>query len=310
MNLRTLRYFVAIADAGSFTAASARVSVAQPALTRQMRELEAQLGIQLLIRSKRGAQLTQHGVTLYESARRLLDEEARALQALKGTGTASAVITLGISPTFTRFLLPAVFQRCTRQIHGVTLRAREGLTPALAEAVECGSVDLAVLTNPAPSRLLSMQLLLVEPYALVSHPSTQAPSIMPATQLPAVPLLMTPIHRHIVEQLLAPFGIRLNVRSEIDSVAAIEELVLNDGWQTIMPVSVFNRGHSRRAKLTEISGVQLQRSVMLASRNGRLSDPSLTAIEGVVRSEMQRLTADGMFSLANSSGGKRRRPVV
>ena len=74
MNLRTLRYFIAIADAGSLTAAAAAIPLAQPALTRQMRELETEMGVQLLQRMPRGVRLTQAGVTFYESAQRILAE--------------------------------------------------------------------------------------------------------------------------------------------------------------------------------------------------------------------------------------------
>ena len=82
MNLRALRYFVAIADAGSLTAAAAAISIAQPALTRQLRELEADLGVQLLHRTPRGVLLTQAGVTLYESAQRMLAEASRVREHL------------------------------------------------------------------------------------------------------------------------------------------------------------------------------------------------------------------------------------
>src|SRR5262245_20024779 len=99
MNLRALRYFVAIADAGSFTAAAAAVSVAQPALTRQLRELEADVGVQLLQRVPRGVRLTHAGVTLYESAQRMLAEAARVRQLLASRDrTAQTTVVLGASP--------------------------------------------------------------------------------------------------------------------------------------------------------------------------------------------------------------------
>src|SRR5690606_23547335 len=82
VNLRALRYFVAIADAGSITAASEIVSVAQPALSRQLRELEADIGVPLLVRGARGVRLTPDGVTFYESAVRVLSETTRVRQQL------------------------------------------------------------------------------------------------------------------------------------------------------------------------------------------------------------------------------------
>lgn len=104
MNLRALRYFVAIADAGSLTAAAAAISIAQPALTRQLRELEADLGVQLLQRTPRGVLLTQAGVTLYESAQRMLAEAARVRQELaRRQDTTMTTVVLGASPTLCVF---------------------------------------------------------------------------------------------------------------------------------------------------------------------------------------------------------------
>jgi LysR family transcriptional regulator, nitrogen assimilation regulatory protein len=82
MNIKALRYFVAIADAGSFTAAALAIPIAQPALTRQIRDLEADLGVSLLLRLPRGVRLTQAGVTLYESANLILKEVERVREKL------------------------------------------------------------------------------------------------------------------------------------------------------------------------------------------------------------------------------------
>ena len=110
MNLRALRYFVAIADAGSLTAAATAISIAQPALTRQLRELEADLGVTLLHRMPRGVRLTQAGSTLYESAQRMLAEASRVRQQLaRQPGNPEATVVLGASPTLARVLLPGLF---------------------------------------------------------------------------------------------------------------------------------------------------------------------------------------------------------
>lgn len=95
-NLKALRYFVAVVDAGSLTAASEAISIAQPALTRQIRELEEDFGTQLLHRLPRGVRMTPAGVTLYESAQRILSEADRVSQNLRnGTGD-TASVSLGV----------------------------------------------------------------------------------------------------------------------------------------------------------------------------------------------------------------------
>lgn len=302
MNLRTLRYFVAIADAGSLSAAAVSLSIAQPALSRQLRDLEADLGMQLLQRSSRGVRLTPGGVTLYESARRMLAESTRVRQLLAGQDHGRpASITLGASPTLARVLLPGVFERCHDGLAGVNLVVREAFTPVLLDGLERGRIDIAVVTNPEPGRSLTLSPLLGEPFALVTHLDQGLDPVVSLAQLARIPLLMTNLHRGLVERQLAPLGARLDLRAEIDSVDTIRELVLQGRWATVMPVSVFKEPHAaRQVRLSEISGVQLSRLLVLASRTERTDAPGLSAMHDMVRAECDRLAADGVFSFASA----------
>jgi LysR family nitrogen assimilation transcriptional regulator len=296
MNLRTLRYFVAIADAGSLTAAAASVSIAQPALTRQMHDLEAELGVKLFQRGARGVRLTPDGATLYESAGRMLAEAARVRLLLGGEGAdQSATVVLGVTPTLTRVLLPGVFERCHRHLAGVRLVVREAFTPQLVEGLERGLVDMAVVTNPAPHRALALQPLLVEPFALIAPASRGLPASVSLAELAPVPLLMTGLHRGIVERALAPLGARLRIEAEIDSVDAIRELVLQGRWATVMPVSVFKDLPAGRVTLSQIAGTQINRILALATRMERARGPALGVVNDVVRAEAAKLAEQGMF---------------
>lgn len=303
MNLRALRYFVAIADAGSFTAAAAAVAVAQPALTRQLRELESDLGVQLLLRLPRGVRLTPAGVTLYESAQRMLAEAARVRQLLANRQADSqAAVVLGASPTLARVLLPGLFESCQRGVSGIQLRAREAFTPALLDWLERGMIDMAIVTNPDAGRPLSLFPLLGEPFALVSHPSLRIDPVVSIRQLAAVPLLVTSLHRGLVERQLLPLGGRLNVRAEIDSVDSIRELVLHGPWATVMPISVFkDPSAARSVVISEITGVQLNRLLVLAMRiENRDNSPQL-ALKEIIEAEFTRLARRGMFSFASAA---------
>lgn len=305
MNLKALRYFVAIADAGSVTAAAAAVNVAQPALTRQLRELEADLGVTLLHRLPRGVRLTPAGVTLYESAQRMLAEAARVRQRLASReGHGATTVVLGSSPTLARVLLPGLFESSLRAVSGLELRAREAFTPQLLDWLERGVVDMAIVTNPEPGRPLSLSPLLGEPFALVSHPSLELPPVLPARQLAGLPLLMTTLHRTLVDRQLAPLGLRLQLRAEIDSVDSIRELVLRGPWATLMPVSVFKeKSVGRGVVISEISGVQLNRLLVLASRLQGAGSAAQRAVQEIIEAEFARLTREGLFSF---SAGRRR----
>ena len=313
MNLRALRYFVAIAEAGSLTAAAAAVAVAQPALTRQLRELEADLGVQLLLRLPRGVRLTPAGVTLYESAQRMLAEAARVRQLLSTRQRDEpASVVLGASPTLARVLLPGLFEACQRAVSGIQLRAREAFTPALLEGLERGTIDMAIVTNPEPGRTLSLHPLLGEPFALVSHRSLKIGPVIPVRQLAGLPLLMTTLHHALVERQLQPLGLRLPLRAEIDSVDSIRELVLRGPWATVMPISVFKEpAAARGVVMSEISGVQLNRLLVLATRIGQLGHSPLAAMREIIEAEFARLARRGVFSFASATarGSARRRRV-
>jgi LysR family nitrogen assimilation transcriptional regulator len=309
MNLRALRYFVAIADAGSLTAAAAAVNVAQPALTRQLRELEADLGVALLLRLPRGVRLTPAGVTLYESAQRMLGEAARVrrLLAHRQAADQKPTVVLGASPTLARVLLPGLFESCLRAVSGIELRAREAFTPTLLDWLERGIVDLAIVTNPEPGHPLALHPLLGEPFALVSHPSLKVGPVVSVRQLAALPLLMTTLHRTVVDRQLVPLGARLQLRAEIDSVDSIRELVLRGPWATLMPISVFKDADTARAvMISEISGVQLNRLLVLAGRIESLGSAPQAALREIIEAEFARLARQGMFSF---SAAKTQSPV-
>jgi LysR family nitrogen assimilation transcriptional regulator len=304
MHLRTLRYFVAVADAGSLTAAAAAIPIAQPALTRQMRDLESELGAQLLQRLPRGVRLTQAGLSVYESAQRMLGEAARLQQKLtRNQRVDKDTVVLGASPTLARLLLPGLFENCSAMLEGVSLRTREAFTPVLLDLLERGQVDMAVVTSPESGRPLSLQPLVAEPFALISHVSMRVAPVVMLNQLTRIPLLMTSLHRAIVERQLLAMGKELNVHSEIDSVDSIRELVLRGRWATIMPVSVFkDRNLARSIMMSEISGVQMQRHLMLATRLDRRASPALSLVQELVESEFARLARDGAFSFGLGSG--------
>lgn len=298
MNLRTLRYFVAIADAGGVTAAAEVLSIAQPALSRQMRDLETEMGVQLLIRGPRGVRLTPAGVTLYESAVRMLAEAARLRQQLSLRPDQQALhVTVGVSPTLAELLLPNVLERCFASEPELKVKAREGFTPELLNWVERGMVDVAVVTNPEPMRGLSFHPLLGEPFALVSNKRLGLPPVLPLAQLPQIPVLITSLHRHLVESQLLPLQTALQIRAEVDSVDAIRELVMNGAWATIMPISVFWKTRDRaNIRISQISGAQLGRLLMLARRTEKIEAPEIEMVQNLIQAELERLTRENTFT--------------
>jgi LysR family transcriptional regulator, nitrogen assimilation regulatory protein len=309
MELRSLRYFLAVVDAGSFNAASSAIAISQPALTRQIHDLEADLGVTLLHRTSRGVRLTPPGATLYLAAQKIVAEANRARAALEGPRQSATElpVVLGASPTVARILVPGVFAMCQRALQTVRLSVREAFTPTLLDWLVKGLVDVALITKTdAPVTLpVTMQPLLSEPFALVCPASRNAPPVVHASDLASIPLLMTTLHKNLMEAELARIGCKLNVQAEIDSVDSIKELVLTGHGCTLMPISVFRAQPGFNVTLSEIAGTQLQRQLLVATRIEKNEGPGTSLLRDLVTAEGDRLSRSGIFnfqSLGSDTG--------
>ncbi|MBX3275891.1 MAG: LysR family transcriptional regulator [Sandaracinaceae bacterium] len=151
MNLDGLRNLLLIVEHGTFTEAARHAHLSQPALTASMRRLEEQLGARLLARGRHGATLTAAGAALLPSARAALaavEEGRRAV--LEIEELARGEVRLGAGATACTYLLPPTLAAFRRAHPGVRLWLRELTTDEAREAIDAGSMDLAVVTDPGP----------------------------------------------------------------------------------------------------------------------------------------------------------------
>lgn len=101
------------------------------------------------------------------------------------------------------------------------------------------------------------------------------PPVIPLAQLPNIPVLITSLHRRLVERQLMPLQTQLQIQAEVDSVDAIREMVISGKWATIMPISVFRGKHAKpNIQISQISGAQLGRLLMLARRMEKREAPA------------------------------------
>ncbi len=150
MDLRQIRYFMAVADATSFSKAAARTNVSQPALSKAIRELEALLQVKLLNRSGRGVTLTEPGETLYAHGTAITAQLTSARQELSALRNApSGLVTVGALRAATTSLLPKVTVKFARTHPDVRVRIVEFHTPELMMGLSLGEFDFVVgLTEP------------------------------------------------------------------------------------------------------------------------------------------------------------------
>jgi LysR family transcriptional regulator, hydrogen peroxide-inducible genes activator len=167
VNLRDLRYLVALADERHFGRAAERSSVSQPTLSAQIRKLEEYLGVPLVERQPRRVALTPAGERIVQRARRLL-QEADAIVELARTDRdpLSGSLKLALIPTVGPYLLPHVVARLKRDLPRLKLMLYEYRTATLLEKLRAGELDLGVLALPVELDGLDSAELYVEPFRL------------------------------------------------------------------------------------------------------------------------------------------------
>jgi LysR family transcriptional regulator, nitrogen assimilation regulatory protein len=234
MDLKQLEYFVRVAELGSFTRAAHALQVAQPALSRQVRQLEVELRQTLLLRNGRGATPTEAGKALLDHGRGILHQVERAREELGRlrSGLAGRV-AIGLPPTLARVLTVPLTRAFRRQLPEARLSITEGLSSAMQDGLLQGRLDLAVLYNPHTVAELETEALFDEELVLVQarQPGLQEDPPPPAismADLAHVPLVIpsrpNAIRMH-VESEMARHGVRPTIALEIDGVSAILDLV-------------------------------------------------------------------------------------
>jgi DNA-binding transcriptional LysR family regulator len=168
IELRHLRYFLAVADTLHFSKAAERLGMAQPPLSQQIRNLERLVGHRLFDRTTRGVKLTVAGQLLAERARTTIDKVHDDLAQVQRLGRGEeGTLTIGFSGSVMFTELPAVIETFRRRYPKVELRLREMVTSAQIAALLEGTLDLAFLRDGDPTEGIQMTTVLREPYVAV-----------------------------------------------------------------------------------------------------------------------------------------------
>ncbi|MFL5896318.1 MAG: LysR family transcriptional regulator [Thermoleophilaceae bacterium] len=160
MELRHLRYFVAVAEELHFRRAAERLHVAQPAVSEQVRKLEEELGVRLLNRTQRSVSLTDAGAAMLEEARRVLHQAERAVAAARSARDVSANnLRLGYLADSLPPTVPRALQQLQKRLPNTRVSLETGTPHYLIEEVRAGNLDAALVSLPAPTAGLERTLL-------------------------------------------------------------------------------------------------------------------------------------------------------
>src|SRR3979490_2665680 len=225
MDLKQLEYFRHVAELGSFTRAASFLSVVQPALSRQVRQLEVELGQNLFDRSGRGVVLTDAGTRLLEHTRGILMQIGRARQDLEDQRNGdSGHFVLGLPPSLGRSVQVPLVKAFGGQLPNASLATVEGLSAYMLEWLNVGRVDCALVYNAPDSPSLDIQPLLDDQLFLISPRANavrRARKSITLAELADYPLIIPSRPHSIrmsVENALASVDRKIRVAPEIDCI--------------------------------------------------------------------------------------------
>jgi LysR family nitrogen assimilation transcriptional regulator len=245
MDLKQLEYFRHVAELGSFTRAASFLSVVQPALSRQVRQLEVELGQNLFDRNGRGVVLTDAGTRLLEHTRGILMQVGRARQELEDQRNGdSGHVVLGLPPSLGRSVTVPLVKAFGRLLPNATLATVEGLSAYMLEWLSIGRVDCALVYNARASATVDVQPLLDDPLFLIAPPSPtpkrKARKSITLRELADYPLII-PSRPHAmrmsVENALAGVECKIKVVHEIECIPAIIDLVRQGHGYGVLPLN-------------------------------------------------------------------------
>jgi DNA-binding transcriptional LysR family regulator len=293
MNLRQLELFIAIAESGSFSRGAEKALLTQSTVSQHIASLESEVGLRLLDRTGRGAELTAAGQLFLAHARSVLAELATLRASLASfSGLTDAPLYVGASNIPGTYLIPRLLPELARRHPGIRLTLVGGSSRAILDRLLSGEVELAVVgshpdlpgcdfTPLAPDRLV----LVVGP----NHPWRQKATITPQ-QLPEEALLLREsgsgsdlaLRATLIELGLDPAGLRVAAR--LGSNEAIKESIAAGFGAAFLSESSIRREVARgELVLVPVRGLSVTRHLWLVTRRHRTPSPAAAAFAALLR---------------------------
>lgn len=289
MDLKQLRAFVTVAETGNVTRASALLNLVQPAVSRQLRLLEEDMGTELFERGRHGMQLTPPGKAMLEYARRILDEVARAKAEIQpAEGPVAGIASIGLLASTCDLLATRLATEAAQRYPHIRLRLTIGYTGHLLDWLESGDVDAALLYGQKERPALHVKPLLEEDLWAVAPPSARLSRKRPVPLsrvarepfiLPAAPQGL----RAAIEHAATEAGVTLQVFAETNALSVQKELVAQGhGWTILPAVAVTQEVEQGLLGATPLATPGLRRTIVLAVPSNRQATAPVRCVVGVL----------------------------
>lgn len=303
MELRQLSYFLAVVKAGSFSRAASVLGIAQPALSRQIRQLEEELGVELFYRHGRGIRPTEEGAQFEATVTPVLRDLAQARTDLRAAAKVPAgEISFGMPPSISTVIGAALVRDFRARFPQVRLHIIDGFSGFVNEWLVDGRVDMAVVNNARRSpyvrmdTLLTVDLFLLGPRAAVGALAPDG-ATLPTPRLAGLPLILPGRHHGLRRELDAAatrLGFELDVLVEIDSLAALKDLVRGGSFMSVLPHGAIQpEAANPEFGVRRLVAPDLTMEFMIAYSLQRPTTVAMRELARTVRTEVARAVAEG-----------------
>ncbi|MFF5864380.1 LysR family transcriptional regulator [Pseudomonas sp. NPDC012596] len=243
MDVVQLKTLIHVAELGSLSKASDRLHIAQPALSRQIRQLEKELGVYLFERHGRGMIITEAGSGVLQHATRIMDELEAIRSSVSGAqGSFRGAVAIGTTPTIAEIMTVRLVKRIREEHPDLSIRISSAFSGYLLDWIQRGELELAVSYDLEPLHTLRIVPVMMENLVLVGPPNA-ALKMDQAINFSALAhegmVLPSPRHglRKIMDRCAADLGFKLATSVEADSFGAMIDLVRNDFGLTALPLA-------------------------------------------------------------------------
>jgi LysR family nitrogen assimilation transcriptional regulator len=293
VELRHIRYFITVANLRSFSKAADALNVAQSALSRHVQNLEADLGTQLLFRTTRGVGPTEAGLRLIKMGESLLRYVSEMRNEISSAAeNPSGEITIGMPQSISPVLAPLVIRECRRLYPQLSIHITEELSVFLTEWLNLGKIDIAVLSNFSEPRGLRIFHLADEDLVLVAAPARTKRNRheMCLAELEDLPIVLGAHFRPLIERATRQCGIKLNIAMELDSVAIIKEIIVDQPFYSILPyASVHREAMNGELGVTSIVNPSIRRELVLAVNAHRPMPSAMVSMRKIIVEKMKTI---------------------
>lgn len=271
MDFKQLRAFLTVADTGNVTRAAELLNLVQPAVSRQIRLLEEDLGVELFQRERHGMVLTAAGNALLEHARRAMLELDRGRAEVGGSaGVLAGMVTVGFLPSTSEILSSPLVHAVARRYPGIRIHIAMGYAGNLQQWLEVGEIDAAILYGVEQAPQVQATPLLEEPLWVVGPTRAKLRRQQPVSlaSLADRPMILPYGPRGIralVDHACAVSNVTLSIVAETNAMSIQKSLVLGGHGLTILPPIAFARElANKQVSAAPLEDPPISRTIVLA----------------------------------------------